>query len=168
MKMLNVMLLLLSFALIGPLGCGLANSTFRDYDFTRDADKTTTVGSPMITWTEPYSRNDVYGHLVTDKMEHTLIYAGREGSILRVSYKEMVTPVQTGFAFAGTFARPAFTQELTYDISTSPDISFQDFRIQVLEATSSTIRFRVRESACFAAPSGRLGGGSDNNVRARK
>lgn len=162
MKMLNVMSLLLSFALIGPLGCGLANSRYLDYDFARDVDKTATVGSPMITWTESL-KNDVYG-TVLNGMEHTMTYSGREGSVLKIYYREFSTAPSSW----GVVARPAFTQELTYDISASPDISFQDFRIQVLEATSATIRFRVRESACFAAPSGRLGSESDNNVEARK
>ena len=152
MKILSMVLLLLVFAFGGPLGCGLANSRYIEYDFTRDVDKTAAVGSPMITWTES-QKNDVYGNVLSG-MEHTLTYSGREGSILKIYYREFSTTPSTW----GAVARPAFTQELTYDISASPDISFQDFRIQVLDATSSTIRFVVRESFCFAAPSGRLGG----------
>ncbi len=50
-------------------------------------------------------------------------------------------------------ARPAFTQELVYDLTTSPTISFRDIRIDVLEATSSSIRFAVRDALLFASPS---------------
>ena len=141
-RLLPVVFVLLG--LIVLLGCG-AGPNYYKYDFARDVEKTTNVGSPMVTWLyhgEPFGAP-------LENIERTLTYSGREGSIIRIFYREAMD------AFSGRgMARPAFTQELVYDITTSSTISFRDIRIDVLEATSSSIRFAVRDSLVFASPSG--------------
>ena len=126
------------------LGCG-AGTSYTKYDFARDAEKTTNVGSPMVTW---LYHGESFGAPIVNT-EHTLTYSGREGPIIRIVYREAMEVDRRG----GMMARPAFTQELVYDLTTSPTISFRDIRIDVLEATSSSIRFAVRDSLLFASPS---------------
>lgn len=62
-----------------------------------------------------------------------LIYTGKMGNIITVSYRE----------FVDNMARPAFYQELNYDLSEGNDISFKSLKIKVLEATNSKISFQV-------------------------
>lgn len=62
-----------------------------------------------------------------------LIYSGKSGTTVEVAYRE----------FRGGYAAPAFSQNLKYDLQGSAVISFQEFRIKVLEATNNAITYQV-------------------------
>lgn len=62
-----------------------------------------------------------------------LIYSGMDGQTLKAVYRE----------FAGDFIRPAFTQELQYDLSTSHEIGYKSIRVEVLDASNAQVRYRV-------------------------
>lgn len=67
-----------------------------------------------------------------------LIYQGRDGSTLRVSYRE----------YLDNLARPAFTQDLTYPIiSGKSEIIFQNLKIEVTSIQPSELTDVVREGA---------------------
>lgn len=66
-----------------------------------------------------------------------LIYNGISKNIIKISYREFVRDM----------ARPAFYQELNYDLDQSDLIQFRTFRIKVLKADNSTIRFVVLDDA---------------------
>ena len=68
-----------------------------------------------------------------DSFREALIYTGRAGNTLRLSYRE----------YRKDLARPAFFQELTYDLDRSSHVVFRNYRIEVLEANNEVIRFRV-------------------------
>lgn len=63
-----------------------------------------------------------------------LIYNGRSGDTIKVIYREYTS---------GDLARPAFTQELQYDLSQQTEIGFREARLQVESATNTVIRYRV-------------------------
>lgn len=63
-----------------------------------------------------------------------LIYNGKSGSTIRLSYRE----------YKDDFARPAFFQDLSYDLSEEKIIGFKGMKIEVNEATNSLIRFIVK------------------------
>ncbi len=63
-----------------------------------------------------------------------LIYNGRSKDVLKLQYRE----------FNNSFARPAFYQDLIYDLSESKVIGFKGMQIEILEATNSTIKFIVK------------------------
>lgn len=65
-----------------------------------------------------------------------LIYNGKQKDTLRLTYRE----------FKDDFARAAFTQDLTYDLTESKTIGFKKMKIDVIEATNSYIKFKVIES----------------------
>ena len=65
--------------------------------------------------------------------EQQLIYNGRVGDSLRFVYRE----------FSNDMARSAFTQEAQYDLNESNIIGFKDVRIEVIEATNSSITYKV-------------------------
>ncbi|WP_291133063.1 hypothetical protein [Flavobacterium sp. UBA7682] len=62
-----------------------------------------------------------------------IIYNGRVGNALRFIYREYVDG----------YARPAFTQDLQYDLSESIIIGFRELRIEVLNATNTNIEYKV-------------------------
>ena len=73
-----------------------------------------------------------------------LIYTGKSGSTIGVTYRE----------YANDFARPAFFQDLRYDLDDSRIIVFRKWRMRVLDANNQHIRFVVLDDAggCAAQP----------------
>lgn len=63
-----------------------------------------------------------------------LIYLGRSGDELSFKYRE----------FSGSLARPAFSADLTYDLSESRTIGYRGARIKVIEAGNQLIRYSVQ------------------------
>ncbi len=68
-----------------------------------------------------------------DAFQQTLIYSGRIEDRVRISYRE----------FYGDTARPAFSNDVDYDLSESNLISYKGARIEILSADNSSIRYRV-------------------------
>lgn len=62
-----------------------------------------------------------------------LLYNGKSGETIKVLYRE----------FQNDMARPAFSQELTYDLAESDIIGFQGVRIRVIRATNVAITYSV-------------------------
>lgn len=62
-----------------------------------------------------------------------LLYNGRSGDILKFIYRE----------FAGNLMRPAFTQDVQYDLSKSTEIGFKSARIEVFSATNTDIKYKL-------------------------
>ena len=73
-------------------------------------------------------------------LQRELIYTGRSGANLTLLYRE----------FINDMARPAFSQQLQYDISNDPVIGFQGARFRVVEATNTSITYEVMSA--MAAP----------------
>jgi len=66
-------------------------------------------------------------------LQQTLIYSGRVGDRIRIGYRES----------SGTMARPAFSNEAEYDLSTSKEIAYRGARLRVIEADNQKIRYVV-------------------------
>lgn len=65
--------------------------------------------------------------------QRELIYNGGSGSVIIIKYRE----------FINDLARPAFTQDLTYDLSKSDIIGFRGARIRVLEADNISVKYKI-------------------------
>ena len=65
--------------------------------------------------------------------KNELVYGGLSQKTISISYREFVNDV----------ARPAFTQEIKYDLNESDIIGFRGARFQVLKATNTTIRYKT-------------------------
>lgn len=63
-----------------------------------------------------------------------LLYNGKAGNTIKISYRE----------YKDDLARPAFTQDLIYDLAESKIIGFQGMQIEVLNATNEYINFIIR------------------------
>jgi hypothetical protein len=86
-------------------------------------------------WPEsPLFRPDV---MVTPKdgFRAEMIYSGIDGSTVLAAYRE----------FSGDFIRPAFSQELRFNIAQDRVIAYKTIRIEVVRASNSAIEYRVVE-----------------------
>ncbi|MDZ4104389.1 MAG: hypothetical protein U1E12_22225 [Hydrogenophaga sp.] len=68
-----------------------------------------------------------------DSLQRTLIYNGRVGDKVNIGYRE----------FSGNTARPAFNNNVEYDLNESREIAYRGARLQILDATNRSIKFRV-------------------------
>lgn len=64
-----------------------------------------------------------------------LVYSGKSGSDVKILYRE----------FINDFARNSFYQNLTYNLKESKEISYKSLKIEILEATNSSISYIVKE-----------------------
>ena len=59
------------------------------------------------------------------------IYNGRVGNALKFVYRE----------FSGDYIKPAFTQEVQYDLNQSDIIGFKNLRIKIINASNTEIEY---------------------------
>lgn len=135
------------------IGCGLDNSYFLSRNYERDSTQTATIGNPMISTTLEY-KNNIY-HNTLDKFTAELIYSGKSANVIKVVYRE----------YSKDLARPAFTQELQYDLNESQQLMFRSTKIDVISATNQQIVYKVREHPTFKYRTGKL---SNEEVRQMK
>src|SRR5271157_4444410 len=106
---------LLAFALIAifagaMMGCGLAWSNHYYKNYELNVVMSAHVGDPIIQY-EVLRKNDVYG-TPGDGFGQELIYGGVSKDVVKVMYRESGGP-------NSNFARPAFSQDLQYDMTVS-------------------------------------------------
>jgi hypothetical protein len=68
-----------------------------------------------------------------DSFQQTLIYSGRVGSKINIAYRES----------SGSTARPAFNNNVEYDLNESQTIGYKGAQLEILEATNQLIRYKV-------------------------
>lgn len=71
--------------------------------------------------------------LAQDAFQQTLIYNGRVGSRVNIGYRE----------FSNNNARPAFNNNVEYDLAESTRIGYKGADIEIIEATNQHIKFRM-------------------------
>lgn len=65
--------------------------------------------------------------------QQTLIYNGRVGNKINVGYRE----------FSSNLARPAFNNDVEYDLSASRTIGYKGAQLEVIDANNSSITYKV-------------------------
>ena len=68
-----------------------------------------------------------------NSFQRTLIYSGRVGSKINIGYRE----------FSANMARPAFNNDVEYDLNESTTIGYMGAEIEIVEATNQHIRYIV-------------------------
>ena len=142
-KMLVLFLLLPLLA-----SCGWKTQCTKRATYDLEKEKISMVGSEMVQTgcfsarSEPTGINkDIFriqpqenGYYFQPIVENELIYSGRSVDTLHLTYRE--------YTVRG-YARPAFSQNVFYDMKASDIITFQGWALQVLEADNQKIRFKV-------------------------
>lgn len=116
---------------------GFANNYFLDYDLqTKKLYHTYTSGVANVTYKiseiKDFKLTDVILN-DSDSFQQTLIYLGKSGNILKFGYRE----------FYQNFARPAFSNEVTYDLTESDVIGYKNLQLKVISATNTEITYTV-------------------------
>lgn len=68
-----------------------------------------------------------------NQFQQTLLYNGKIGNRIALGYRE----------FSGDVARPAFSNEVSYDLSESATLGYKGARIEVIKATNTEITYKV-------------------------
>jgi hypothetical protein len=68
-----------------------------------------------------------------DTVQRTLLYSGKSGNKINIGYRE----------FSGNIARPAYNNDVEYDMSESTQIGYKGALLDILEATNSHIKYKV-------------------------
>jgi cysteine-rich repeat protein len=76
-----------------------------------------------------------------ESFQKELVYVGLTGSTIRFLYRE----------YRNDMARPAFSQDPVYDLSQSKLITFQNYKIRILEASNDFVKFVVISDGSGAA-----------------
>ena len=137
-------IIIIAIASLTFSNCGLDNSYFLYRNYEKGEPSTQTIGSPMTQTTFEY-KNNVYG-TVLERRQYELIYSGKSGNVIKILYRE----------FSNDLARPAFSQELQYDLAESKTIKFRKTTIEVIQASNQEITFRVLDSPNLKYKQGKL------------
>lgn len=90
-------------------------------EYSVPAGKGTVVASPACTFTGP------------DSFQRELVYSGVAKGVVTILYRE----------FNGDMARPAFSQELHFDLGEGNEIGYKGARFQVIKANNVGITYQV-------------------------
>lgn len=77
-----------------------------------------------------------YDHIVVEgsnSFQQTLIYSGRVGDKINIGYRE----------FSGNSARPAFNNEVEYDLGQDMQIAYKGAELKVISANNKEITYEV-------------------------
>jgi hypothetical protein len=66
-------------------------------------------------------------------LQQTLLYNGKVGNRINIGYRE----------FRGDLARPAFSNDVEYDLSESAIIAYKGASLEVIEANNRSIKYKV-------------------------
>jgi len=82
------------------------------------------------------ARIEMVGVQGDNSFQQTLIYSGRVGNKINIGYRE----------FSSSMARPAFNNDVEYDLNESNIFGYRGAQIEVLEATNQIIRYKVMKN----------------------
>lgn len=68
-----------------------------------------------------------------NSFQQSIIYSGKVGNRIKFGYRE----------FSGNTARPAFNNDVDYDLNESKIVGYKGARIEVIEATNEAIRYKL-------------------------
>lgn len=68
-----------------------------------------------------------------NSFQQTLIYSGKVGNKINIGYRE----------FSSSLARPAFNNDVEYDLSESRQIGYKGALLDIIEATNQSITYKV-------------------------
>jgi hypothetical protein len=125
-------LVVISFAILS--GCATMQP-YLNKSYRLDDTLTVSMGGVMILYSEGLASPTT---LEKRGSALELVYTGITDHALHLVYREYSE------SSTGTYARPAFTLDLVYDLNKDSSIVFRDYLIDILAANSKYIQFIVR------------------------
>lgn len=119
----------------GTVQQGLLADPFQVIEFTTATQQlcAVTIFNLKTCTSAPEARTITVSSLGDNSFQQTLIYSGRVGEKVNVGYRE----------FSSNMARPAFNNDVEYDLSESRVIGYRGAELEIIEATNRSITYRV-------------------------
>ena len=137
------------FSLVILAGCSaeVKITNYDDRDYTIGKKREVFFGREMLTY-EYGAYRDSYGPSVRAGERWQIEYAGIIKGVIQLKYREYsLSPQSTLYGYTtAVYARPAYNQDLTYDISESKIIRFKNIRLEIHSADQEKIVFTVLEA----------------------
>ena len=144
--------------LLPIIACGWNNLCTKTTSYNLEKEKIATVGSEIVQtgcFTARWEPTGLTKYLWQRKaydethfeqwLDKELLYAGREGDVLHITYREYSN--EGGWTTSvnkDSIAKPAFLQQVFYyDLKKSDVVMFQNWVIKVLDANNERIKFKV-------------------------
>ncbi len=141
----KISLIIIFLFTIGCTSTVLKSSAFKTYSVGETVNAN--IGSPFLVaqtgtvqtvrrWVGVLNSPDGWGttdFYSPDYIKKELVYSGKSGDTIDISYRE----------YRGDLAAQAFYQSLSYDLSESTEVSFQNFRFRINSATNSAISVTI-------------------------
>jgi hypothetical protein len=135
----------LALMLIGCASTTLESQNIASYQI--GAERTANIGEPLLVdqkgtietvkeWVGIINSPNGWAlktNYSPDYLRRELVYSGKSGQTIEIAYRE----------FRGGLAAQPFHQSLKYDLSSSNEIRFQNFDLEIIQADNQTIRYRV-------------------------
>lgn len=115
---------------------------FRTYE--KEQPLTSTIGNAMLS--VKTELKNIHSGAIQSSSSSELIYSGKAGNVIKIVYRE----------YTNDLARPAFTQDLQYDLNETKIIKFKNTTIEVLRVTNQEITLRVLSSPNLKYKQGQL------------
>lgn len=94
-----------------------------------------TVFNAKFCYTGDYEKTSKISERGTS-FQQTLIYSGRVGDKINIGYRE----------FSNNLARPAFNNDVEYDLAASNIIGYKGSQLEIIKADNTSITYRVLKS----------------------
>ena len=119
-------------------------TTYRISHYDLNKEYITEVGSPMGVrekcWGDSYYQAATLKNCI---VRQELVYSGREGYVMHMTYKEYVGE-------NGNYSlKESFLQNVGFDLRQSNIVSFRDIYFKVIEATETSIEFMVIDPVTY-------------------
>lgn len=82
---------------------------------------------------EHQAKQTVIGIASDNSFQQTLIYSGKVGNKINIGYRE----------FSSNLARPAFNNDVEYDLNESKTIGYKGALLEVVDANNQSIKYKV-------------------------
>jgi hypothetical protein len=103
------------------------------YFYLRRSDNQICIEENAVCATVAHTVERRLSALSTNSFQQTLIYNGRVGNRVAFAYRE----------FSNDLARPAFSNNVEYDMTESTTIGYKGARLEIIKATNTDITYRV-------------------------
>ena len=118
----------------GENGTGIWFIGGEQYFYIKKADNTVCIDGKDCTKIDyTLKRKLAKSTLSSDSFQQTLLYNGKIGNKITLAYRE----------FSSGMARPAFSNNVDYDLAESAIVGYKGARIEVVKATNTELTYRV-------------------------
>lgn len=102
--------------------------------FTKDKDLcVVSVFNAKSCTKQHVADRSIIGIASDNSFQQTLIYSGRVGSKINIGYRE----------FSSNVARPAFNNDVEYDLNESKQIGYKGALLEIIDANNQSIKYKV-------------------------